>query len=152
MKKNVLIIVLAIAVIVIGGGILAYQYNWFGLSLLPNPPANETAGWKTYKGTNQGVSFSLKYPPSWTYQEFSCNIEGVAFCPIENKTGLLNCGVTCSMQDQVVAIFINFVEPGAEPALSPEHKYWKASGVILSTDDNKYKEIYNGMIKTFTNN
>ena len=43
---------------------------------------SQYVGSLTYSGmTDTGVTFSVKYPPSWVYYKFSCNADGVAFWP-----------------------------------------------------------------------
>lgn len=58
-------------------------------------PTDQTANWKTY--TNVDAGFSIKYPPSWTYEDWSPSSElgimngGVAFCHV--RQGLPGCGI-----------------------------------------------------------
>ncbi len=48
-----------VVIIIIGGGILAWQY--FGI------PKDQTADWKTYR--NEEYSFEMKYPAYWYVKE-----------------------------------------------------------------------------------
>lgn len=97
-------------------------------------PATITSDWKTYTDANMGVL--VKYPSSWTYQEFSCNLAGVAFCPLVGNS-LLNCKQTCGMNSPVSPIYLNYGNTIAETNLK------------LKSTDYEYKKIYDQMISTF---
>ncbi len=95
-------------------------------------PTDQTAGWKTYTDISLGIS--VKYPSSWTYQKFSCNIDGVAFCPLAGNS-LLNCRQTCGMNSPESPIYI--------------HTNGLGSNLDLNSTDSGYKTIYNEMLSTF---
>jgi len=95
----------------------------------PGPAGGLENNLKTYTG--YGISF--EYPSNWTYQQFNCNLEGVAFCPA--KAGVTGCGQTCGMDSPT----------------SP--MYFYASATVsknnLQLKDNNYRNIYNQMLSTF---
>lgn len=82
-KYTLIVIILAV---IVGGGILAYQYWWLpkeeakisGTKLLEvkaseevspkETPEDETANWKTYR--NEKYKLSVKYPPDWRIIDF----------------------------------------------------------------------------------
>lgn len=97
-----------------------------------------TAGvedWQIYRDETRSVEFA--YPKSWTYQKFSCNLDGMAFCPTNNKLGQFNCEMTCS----------------PETKTSPIYFYYKGTPSSTAEDlklkDKNYSEIYNYMVSTF---
>lgn len=95
---------------------------------------DEKESWKIYKDPNN--EFFIKYPPTWTYEKYSCNLDGVAFCPVINN-GSSGCGVTCSPQYVApINVRINIGVNSDE-----------ASNPTLSSE--KYREVYNEMMKTF---
>lgn len=59
-------IICALAIIV-GGGVLTYQYFIVKNSEWINPPANQVDDWKTY--TNSQYGFEFKYPKGWVTNE-----------------------------------------------------------------------------------
>jgi len=62
------ILIVLILAILVGGGVLAYQYWWLPKHETKPPEItieNETAGLKTYE--NQDLGFSFKYPKTWKY-------------------------------------------------------------------------------------
>lgn len=92
-------------------------------------------GWKTYANASLGIS--IDYPSSWTYQEYSCNIDGVAFCP--QKNGATGCGLTCSMDNPSIPISFVF-------------DMWnnsKDKQKSFSLSDTKYKDIFDKMVSSF---
>jgi len=93
---------------------------------------NQTANWKTY--TDPTVHKSFKYPSDWTYQKISCNLDGVAFCPLVGNSPL-NCGVTCSLDDLKSPIY--FHPWGGDPMLT-----------FNQNSDPSYRSIYNEMLAT----
>lgn len=98
----------------------------------PANTTNQNANWKIYADPSRGVSF--EYPYTWTYQKFSCNADGVAFCPI-TSSNQVGCKMTCPM-NSVVPIILNTDSQ-------------KPSNSDLILFDNKYKEVYNKMFSTF---
>ena len=117
---------------------------------------NEIGDWKIYEDQNKqdphvvGIKFSIKYPSSWTYQKFSCNIDGVAFCPLKGNNPS-NCGQTCGMDSPISPIYLYQYrgEPGIHK--SKNIKYWKEPNISLnlSESDEEYRDIYTKMITTF---
>lgn len=98
--------------------------------------SSQTAtGWKTYTNSELGVLFD--YPSTWTYQEFSCNAEGVAFCPI--KAGVSGCGQTCSMDSPASPIYFS----------TDMWRNSKDKQKSFLPPDEKYRDIYNQMLSTF---
>jgi len=93
---------------------------------------DQTLDWKTY--TNEEYSFEIKYPSDWTYQKFSCNLDGIAFCPLIGNN-VLNCGQTCDMNSPESPIYFYMSSQISSQSL----KLW----------DNQYIEIYEKMILTF---
>jgi len=72
--------IIAVLVIIIGGGIMAYQYYYIPKQETKNPvvetpktetPKNETANWKLF--TDDKVGYSLKYPPELKAKQVSAN-------------------------------------------------------------------------------
>lgn len=108
-------------------------------------PVDPTAGWKTYNDKNG--RYSIKYPSNWTYDNFSCNTDGVAFCAAKN--GVSGCGQTCALDSIGYPIYL-YVYQGS-PAISEgaNRKYWKDTNVSILLGDNTQREIYNNMISTF---
>lgn len=110
--------------------------------------------WKTYNNTNTqdpniiGATFSIKYPSSWTYQEFRCNLHGVAFCPLAGNSAS-NCGVTCGMDSPDSPIYLYPLR--GEPVINESEniKYWKDPNISLDLVNDQYRDIYNSMITTF---
>lgn len=96
--------------------------------------AATTSDWKTYADANMGVS--VKYPSSWTYQEFSCNLAGVAFCPLAGNS-LLNCKQTCGMDSPASPIYL--YNNGNKTA---------KTNLELKSTDYEYKKIYDQMLST----
>jgi hypothetical protein len=96
---------------------------------------DETAGWKTYRNENMGISFD--YPSTWIYQEFSCNLDGVAFCLIKN--GITGCEQTCGMDSPESPIY--FYLDGWNNSKDKQKSF------VLN--DNKYKDIFDQMLFTF---
>jgi len=117
--------------------------------IVSSPPTTDpTADWITYQDTNMGVSFSFKYPSSWTYQKFSCNVDGVAFCPlIENSPS--NCGQTCGMDSPISPIYLHQYQGKPAVGESDTSKYWADPNISLSLRDSKYKEVFTNIIYTF---
>lgn len=96
---------------------------------------DQTIGWKTYTNTSLGIS--MDYPATWTYQEISCNIDGVAFCPI--KSGVSGCAQTCSMNNQA-------------PPISFYKDTWvntKNKQNSFRLNDINYKDIFDQMLYSF---
>ena len=133
--------IIALAVIILFGGVFAYQYFATKISqpkiVQPTPQNNLTAGWKTYSDSNQGVSF--KYPSSWIYQKFSFNLDGVAFCPDSS-----NCGVQIEGTNEKSAPIIFYFYEGDPTLLTPD--IIKSHFRLI---DNKYKDIFDQMVSTF---
>jgi len=115
---------------------------------LATSSTSSTADWKTYQDANMGVSFSFKYPSSWTYQKFSCNLDGVAFCPLAGNSSS-NCRVTCGMNSPTSSIYLYPFQ--GEPVIveSDTIKYWKEPNISLDLNDSEYKNIYTEMISSF---
>jgi len=115
---------------------------------------NEIGDWKTYEDKNTqdphvvGIKFSIKYPSSWTYQKFSCNIDGVAFCPLKGNSPS-NCGQTCGMDSPISPIYLYPFR--GEPIIpeSKDIKYWKEPNIKLDLTNEKHRDIYTKMIDTF---
>ena len=60
------ILIILILAILVGGGILGYQYWWLPKQEVPLPEItikNETADWQTYR--NEKYGFSIVLPPLW---------------------------------------------------------------------------------------
>lgn len=100
---------------------------------------NQTSNWKTYTDTNNNIT--LKYPSSWTYQKFSCNTEGVAFCPLTGHVSL-NCGQTCGADSPESPIYL--YTDGIAYGVVPSLVQWNKSV--------EYKQIFNEMTASFTFN
>lgn len=131
LQKGIAPIVIALIVaIVLGGGYLIIKQQESKKSAV----TDETVNWKTYADANMGVS--VKYPSSWTYQEFSCNIDGVAFCPLAGNS-LLNCKQTCGMDSPASPIYLY----GGKTIVG--------SNLQLNSTDYEYKKIYDRMLSTF---
>lgn len=100
-------------------------------------PADQATGWKTY--TNSELKILILYPSAWTYQGFSCNLDGIAFCPMQKgKTG---CGQTCGMDSPSSPIYFYFD--------SWNNTKDKQKSFLLN--DQKYQDVYNNMLSTFEN-
>lgn len=139
------LLIAIVAVLVVGGGVYFY---WLMINdVMTNdsyiadvyststPQIVTTSDWKTYADTNK--RFSIKYPSTWTYQKFSCNIDGVAFYPVGFA------GVTCGMDSPVAPVYV-YPKPAGQQTPS--------SSVVLSTQfsgNSSYKSVYNEMVKTF---
>ena len=97
-----------------------------------NQISTPTANWQVYK--NDEYSFEINYPSDWTYQKFNCNLDGVAFCPLDgNKPS--DCGQTCSADSPSSPIYLYLTK--------------KISPQSLVLWDNKYEEVYTNMLFTF---
>ena len=115
-QKGSTVVVLLAIIIVILLGVIGYSY------LMPTQPqvsespeinttapvVNTVSELSTYVDkTDTGVSYSIKYPSSWTYYKFSCNADGVAFWP---KTIAPNfsqggvCGMTSFLESAPVIL------------------------------------------------
>ena len=60
-----IIIVIIVAILAVGAVVLVYQYYWQPQTAPapPEPSADETANWKTYR--NEEYGFEIKYPNDW---------------------------------------------------------------------------------------
>lgn len=96
---------------------------------------DESVKWERY--TNEKLGISFNYPGDWTYQEFSCNLDGVAFCPIKN--GITGCGQTCGMDSSESPIYFYF--DGWNNSKDKQKSF------VLK--DNGYKDIFDEMLNTF---
>ncbi|MCX6718983.1 MAG: IPT/TIG domain-containing protein [Candidatus Taylorbacteria bacterium] len=97
-----------------------------------------TTDWKIY--SNSHYSFSIQYPSTWKYQEFNCNLSGVAFYPINDND--LSRGVTCSANSPIAPIYFYY----------PTNGRAASSSLVLSTQfvsSIAYKQTYNEMVKSF---
>lgn len=108
--------------------------------------ADETANWKTYEDTSKG--FSLKYPSSWTYQTFRCNVDGVAFCSLSGNSPS-NCRQTCADNSPESPIYLHFLN--GTPAINEGNniKYWANPNISLTLMKSENREIYMKMISSF---
>lgn len=117
----------------------------------PKPtPVDETANWKTYEDTNRG--FSFKYPSSWTYQKFQCNVDGVAFCSLAGNSAS-NCRQTCSSDSPESPIYLHFFQGTPAVDVGEYMKYWPIPNVSLLLSENylnntSYKEVYKNVVST----
>ncbi len=95
------------------------------------PTTNETGlELITYSGTTAlGSNFSVRYPSTWVYYEFSCNVDGTAFWP-RGIVPDFSKGSVCSMNSflESAPIILNYTS-------RPE----------LSLRDNGYQDEYNLM-------
>ncbi|PIR45554.1 MAG: hypothetical protein COV09_00990 [Candidatus Vogelbacteria bacterium CG10_big_fil_rev_8_21_14_0_10_50_13] len=97
-------------------------------------------------------NFEIKYPLSWTYKEFSKNIEGIAFYPKDMPDGgsvgggmQINAAIVLSpyYHDMTGAITTNS---------STHHNFVDESGKIMASAnllDPKYQEEFDEMITHF---
>jgi hypothetical protein len=114
---------------------------------LTKTPGSETVGWKTYEDTV--LKISIKYPPSWTYQKFSCNVDGVAFCL--SKQGATGCGQTCAPNSPTSPIYLyNYTgKPVVDGTSKGETKLLGDMNTGLTLSDKTQRGIYTKMISTF---
>jgi hypothetical protein len=150
------IIIIVLSAVVLFGGVFIYQYFYAKPATsvttqkqeilnkpfpLAGEPTNQTAGWETYKNSQYG--FEIKYPGNWKYQNVSCNLDFVVFCPVGTKGkgmgGIVpgaDCGVTCGL-DTTTSTPI-FIYLGSKMSVSSLQYY-----------DSQYKPIYDQMLPTF---
>src|SRR3989344_4858057 len=80
--------IIAVLVVVVGSGILAYQYYYIPKQETKNSTIEtELAGWKTY--TNMEYGFEFKYPSSWSNLSENKTNNGVelSLCQSINESG-----------------------------------------------------------------
>jgi len=84
------IIILIVLAILIGGGILIYQYGWQPKSSGVTTPQDETVGWQVYE--NNGYGFEIKHSKDWQFEVTVVNsikirksTSGSYFEIVENK-------------------------------------------------------------------
>lgn len=95
------------------------------------PVVNAAPELLTYFGkTDTGVSFSIKYPSSWTYYKFSCNAGGVAFWP-KNIAPNFSQGGACSMNSFLESSPIIVYSTGNQPS--------------INLKNNNYQNVYDQM-------
>jgi len=91
--------------------------------------------WESLVNDDMGISF--KYPDSWTCQEFSCNLDGVAICLSENEG--TDCGQTCGMDSPSSPIYF-YIDTW-------NNSKDKQKSFYLS--DSNYKDIFDKILSTF---
>ena len=117
------------------------------VELISSPPDALTE-WKVYQSKNNGMEFSIEYPDTWTYQEFSCNVSGVAFCPLAGNSAS-NCKMTCAMNSPESPIYLYPYSGSPIIDESDSIKYWSEPNVSLNMQDDNYRKIYQEMISSF---
>jgi len=69
------VIIIIVVAIIAFGGVFAYQY--FSVEPKTVAKTDQTAGWKTYKNDDWGISF--QYPSNWQVQEFNEKYHSLTF-------------------------------------------------------------------------
>jgi len=67
MSTPIGILIIILVAVIVGGGVLAWQYGWLGKILTPTPnsTSSETADWQTYR--NEEYGFDIISPKGWDF-------------------------------------------------------------------------------------